>query len=286
LIIFPVPCDPAYDLLDAVNDKHIDYQILHTSRGCKRKCSFCGTWRIEPNFTPLTSIKNKIHYKKLVFYDNGHWLHKADDDLLIRLFISEIKEGMYIDADYKAPEMRCSARAGIIKAAVDSDGIKDGYIKLFNAVAVASVMTAVPIMCHIEKGADAMAVVDFLVNRGVRLETIILCHLDRARYDPDYHREIAETGVYLEYDTIARFKYHSNEMEIKLVYKLLENGFEDKILLGLDTTRERLKSYNGSIGLDYLRNTFIPLMLESGIDHQAIHKMTVSNPKKVLAIKS
>ena len=33
---------PAYDLVD------VDYQILHTTRGCVRKCGFCGTYIIEP----------------------------------------------------------------------------------------------------------------------------------------------------------------------------------------------------------------------------------------------
>jgi radical SAM superfamily enzyme YgiQ (UPF0313 family) len=36
---------PAYDLVE------IDYQIAHTSRGCMRKCKFCGAWKIEPEFT-------------------------------------------------------------------------------------------------------------------------------------------------------------------------------------------------------------------------------------------
>jgi radical SAM superfamily enzyme YgiQ (UPF0313 family) len=25
----------------------LDYQIVHTSRGCTRRCTFCGTWRID-----------------------------------------------------------------------------------------------------------------------------------------------------------------------------------------------------------------------------------------------
>ena len=35
---------PAYDLVD------VDYQILHTTRGCIRKCGFCGTYIIEPEW--------------------------------------------------------------------------------------------------------------------------------------------------------------------------------------------------------------------------------------------
>ncbi|MDD5015811.1 MAG: cobalamin-dependent protein [Atribacterota bacterium] len=56
---------PAYDLVD------VDYQIVHTSRGCLRKCKFCGTWRIEPQFTSKNSIKEEICSNRIIFYDNN-----------------------------------------------------------------------------------------------------------------------------------------------------------------------------------------------------------------------
>ncbi|MBU2572748.1 MAG: Fe-S oxidoreductase, partial [Elusimicrobia bacterium] len=57
--------EPAYDLVN------VDYQIIHASRGCFRKCNFCGTWKIEPEVTYKTSIKNEIKKPQLVFYDNN-----------------------------------------------------------------------------------------------------------------------------------------------------------------------------------------------------------------------
>lgn len=63
-------CEPAYDLLK--NNSHpIDYQIIHTSRGCIRKCKFCGVRKIEPNFECKKSIKDEIRSNQLVFYDNN-----------------------------------------------------------------------------------------------------------------------------------------------------------------------------------------------------------------------
>lgn len=221
-------------------------------------------------------------FHKLGFYDSNHWIHMLNEDSLSRIFISELEDGMHIDADTELPTKRISAKAGIIKTAVDSFGIKGEYVKLFSAAANALQITGVSLMCHIEKGADAFEVIEFFTRKGIDPRSIILCHLDRAKYDGAYHKEIAGTGTYLEYDTIARFKYHSSEMEIKLIQQMLEGGFEDRILLGLDTTRERLKSYGGGIGLDYIRESFIPFMLEAGIPQTTIDKLTVENPKKVL----
>ena len=56
---------PAYDLVDA------DFQILHTSRGCPRKCAFCGVWKIEPEFTYRESIAGEICKNRVLFYDNN-----------------------------------------------------------------------------------------------------------------------------------------------------------------------------------------------------------------------
>lgn len=60
---------PAYDLI--YNPHPLDYQIIHSSRGCFRKCKFCGTWKIEPKLIFKESIKNEICSNKLVFYDNN-----------------------------------------------------------------------------------------------------------------------------------------------------------------------------------------------------------------------
>ncbi len=54
---------PAYDLVD------VDYQIIHTTRGCVCKCDFCGTYIIEPEWECKKSIKNEIVKKNLIFYE-------------------------------------------------------------------------------------------------------------------------------------------------------------------------------------------------------------------------
>ena len=58
-----------YEQDDSLID--IDFQILITSRGCPRKCKFCGAYDIEPEWECKYSIKNEIKKKKIVFYDNN-----------------------------------------------------------------------------------------------------------------------------------------------------------------------------------------------------------------------
>ena len=72
-------CKPAYDLVD------VDYQIIHTSRGCVRRCKFCGTWKIEPKFTYKRSIKDEICSNRIIFYDNNLLANPYIEDILKEL---------------------------------------------------------------------------------------------------------------------------------------------------------------------------------------------------------
>jgi len=72
-------CAPAYDLVDS------DIQILHASRGCPRRCDFCGAWRIEPEFRPKASIEAEIVKRRLVFYDNNFLANPHIEDILDEL---------------------------------------------------------------------------------------------------------------------------------------------------------------------------------------------------------
>lgn len=67
---------PAYDLVD------VNYQIIHSSRGCTRKCRFCGVWKIEEKFEPKKSILQEICRPKLVFYDNNMLANPHIKDIL------------------------------------------------------------------------------------------------------------------------------------------------------------------------------------------------------------
>lgn len=78
--------NPAYELLKD-NSTSLNFQIIHASRGCPRKCKFCGVWRIEPKFKTLKSIKGKLTKGKkgVVFYDNNLLMNPHIDNILDEL---------------------------------------------------------------------------------------------------------------------------------------------------------------------------------------------------------
>lgn len=221
-------------------------------------------------------------FHKLIFYPEGHWIWDMDEDALAGLFIDELENGMYINCDMSEPVQRIESRAGVIKTASDKEGPSGDYRKLFMAAAEASVRTGAPILSHTEMGIGALEQIRLFTDRKVPMDSIIICHLDRVLTDTGYLMEVASSGVYLELDTIGRSKYHDDDDEARFITVLLENGFEDRILLGLDTTRERMKSYGGPIGLDYLHVSFFPLLRSYGVSDSLIRKFTVTNPARAL----
>ena len=72
-------CTPDYSLVD------VDYQIIHASRGCIRKCPCCGVYEIEPEFSSKNSIKNEIVKRKLIFYDNNLLANDSVENILKEL---------------------------------------------------------------------------------------------------------------------------------------------------------------------------------------------------------
>ncbi|MFE4140445.1 phosphotriesterase [Peribacillus sp. YIM B13472] len=223
-------------------------------------------------------------FHKSNFYWPDHWIHTSNAEFLVDVFISEIQKGMYLGNRTEKPIQSIDAKAGLIKTAVDKDGLTPYYRTKFEAAAEASLKTNVSIMVHVEVGSDPFEIIHFLTKRKVNPEKIILCHLDRTHHDYKLHEEVASSGVHLEYDTIGRFKYHDDNKELKLIQHMLESGLQGSLLLSLDTTRARLGTYGGTIGIDYLTQTFIPQMKANGINEDVINTITQHNPLKALSI--
>lgn len=236
------------------------------------------------NISELSGIKviASTGFHKLIFYPDNHWILSADADTLEQYFTADISEGLAVDADFGLPGERCNAKAGIIKCALDSFGLDETYKRIFKAAAMAAKKTGAPMMIHTEDGAHTLELIYYLASFGIQPKRMLICHTERSVTDIKAKLEIAKTGVYLECDTIARGKYHSDVDEALFLQRLCEAGYAERILLGLDTTRARLKSYGGKTGLDYILKSFLPLLEESGFTKKQLEQFCIQNPASAL----
>ena len=219
----------------------------------------------------------------LGFYEENSWVHALDEKELYRLYRSELAEGMLPwqpDASRK-PEARTEVCAGMVKAAIPAEGPVGRYGVLLRAAARAAAEAKTPLMLHTEYGEHALDALRLCFDMGMRPEKLVVCHVDRQAVDFAPHERIARTGVYLDYDTVGRFKYHSDEAEVALLTHM--EPYANRVLLALDTTAKRLGAYGGEIDLAYLLRVFAPTLREAGFSEARISSFTNGNCRQLFA---
>lgn len=106
----------------------VDYQILQASRGCFRRCSFCGVWKIERKITFKTwpELEHEIVKNKVVFYDS---------QMLANPNIHEIFEGIF-KLRVNGRVVRCEAQSGFDPRLITSELAKLIKKARFSAVRI------------------------------------------------------------------------------------------------------------------------------------------------------
>ena len=66
---------------------------------------------------------------------------------------------------------------------------------------------------------------------------------------------------------------------------LIQNGFEDQIVISQDVCRKCHLSRNGGQGYDHILNNIVPRMKKLGITESQITKILIKNPAKALVFE-
>jgi phosphotriesterase-related protein len=222
-------------------------------------------------------------FHKPRYYLDSHWRNRLSAEEIAELFVQEITTGM--DAyGYEGPfRATTSARAGVIKAASDYQRLTPAVEKAFQAAAIAHRETGAPILTHTEMGTMAQQQLDLLIQHGVSPSHVVLSHMDR---NPDWrlHRDLAQTGAFLEYDGPGRIKYLPESAVIDLMSKMFELGLGGQILLGGDTARRSYwKAHGGATGIGYIMEQFVPRLRKEGFSHEQIDTVLTANPARAFA---
>lgn len=213
-------------------------------------------------------------YHLLGFYPEDHWIHTLERQRLEELYVRELTSGMLPWGALPESVETTGVLAGLVKAAIPAQGPIGRYKTLLQAAAGAAARCGAALMIHTEAGAAALEAVELCRCTGVPEKKIIVCHADRQADSYEIHEKIAACGVWLDYDTIGRFKYHTDEAEIALISHMVEKGWGGQLRLALDTTASRLGAYGGEISLCYLLEHFLMRLEAAGIPHDLVRDMT------------
>jgi 5-phospho-D-xylono-1,4-lactonase len=217
-----------------------------------------------------------LHHER--WYGPSHWSHDVTGEELADLFVADIQEG--IDAnDYRGPIIRRTPhRAGVIKIAGSDGGPSPRDNLVFAAAAIAHRRTGAPILTHCEAGTGAVEQIALLTDLGVDARHVVLSHVDKV-VDRAYHREIASTGAFVEYDHSFRWDDAANGTTTLLRW-MIDDHLAGHVVLGNDAARRRyLHAFGGEPGLAWLLERF-PSRMGTAVIPGLEQQLFVDNPAR------
>jgi len=207
-----------------------------------------------------------FHQQK--YYPPQHWLWSVSAAAAAAYFVEELTVGMR--------ETGGTVRATTIK--VGYDGVIDGQRQvLMEAAAEAARRTGAAILFHTERGNNVEALLPFFADRGVPANQLYLCHVDK-RPDGGLHRELAQAGVLLGYDTFLRPKYDPDQGAWALIRALVADGLSDHIAIGMDLAIASMwRRIGGGPGMPALPEQIVPRLRTEGIPEAVIIQLAGRN---------
>lgn len=157
------------------------------------------------------------------------------------------------------------------------------------AAAMAQRETGVPLLIHLPGWQRrANEVLDIVFAQGVHPTAVVLCHMDPSGKDTGYQREVAERGVWLEFDMIGmQFNFPgegqspSVEDTADAVAALHADGYGGQLLLSHDVFLKGMWTRNGGNGYAFVPTAFVPRLAERGIAAQEARGLLIDNPAAV-----
>ncbi|MFD8062064.1 phosphotriesterase [Streptomyces cyaneofuscatus] len=153
--------------------------------------------------------------------------------------------------------------------------------KVLRAAGRAALATGLPLATHAQLGRGGLAQLDLLMAEGLPAERICVGHQDLLD-DRGVHRELAERGAYVAFDTVGKESYQSDATRLRLLSALVEAGHGDRALLSCDISRHGYLRGEGGQGYGHLFEDFLPALRAAGADDELIDLLTRRNPLRFL----
>ena len=157
--------------------------------------------------------------------------------------------------------------------------------KTIRAVARVQKKSGVPVMTHTTMGTMALEQLDLLEEEGADLSRVAVSHMGR-NLDYQMHEKIVKRGAWLSYDGPSKIKYAPDSARIELLNRLIDAGFQEKILISGDMGRRTyLRGYGGGPGFEFVPKKFTPRLKEEGRDQDLIDQIFICNPAAYLSYR-
>ncbi len=226
----------------------------------------------------------------------GYYVYSTHPKELERMSLEEIADTIVKEIEVGLDGT--DIKAGIIGEIGISEVFNENERRVLKAAAIAQKKTGVGINVHINPWTvNGIEAADILLDSGVNPDKICISHID-VEGNIDYIHALLEKGVYVEFDNFGKQYYVDREARhdgygqfisdlyrVRLLRRLIEEGYKSQILLSCDVCLKTLLRAYGGWGYDHLLRNIVPVMIEEGISQDDINIMLIDNPADFLCGK-
>jgi phosphotriesterase-related protein len=209
------------------------------------------------------------------FHHRGPALDPALPDPMVDLFVADIEEGI----------TGTGVKAGLLKCAIDHQGMTRGVERVMRAVAAAHRRTGVPITVHTHPTSrTGLEVQRVLGDEGVDPRRVVLGHSGDTT-DVDHLTELAEAGFVLGFDRFGINLATTFEARADTLVEMCRRGFAGQIVLSQDASCYIDWLAPGVMDLlpqwhyTHIHDDVLPYVREHGVTEEQVESMLVANPR-------
>jgi phosphotriesterase-related protein len=166
--------------------------------------------------------------------------------------------------------------------------------KVLRAAVVAQRETGAPLMIHPGRHPDMpMQLAEFVGKNGGDLRRTIMCHICRTIADVRAVIDLAQTGLWLEYDLFGlensyypynpSFDMPNDGGRMAHVLALIAAGHQNQILMSHDIAYKTSLVKYGGYGYHHLLLSVVPRLRDKGVDDLGVRRLLVENPARAFA---
>jgi phosphotriesterase-related protein len=196
-------------------------------------------------------------------------------DPMVDMFVKDIEEGI----------TGTGVRAGLLKCAIDHQGMTPGVERVMRAVAKAHRRTGVPITVHTHPGSrTGLEAQRVLTDEGVDPRRVVLGHSGDTT-DVDHLVELAEAGFVLGFDRFGINLDTTFEARADTLVEMCRRGYADRIVLSQDASCYIDWLAPGVMDLlpqwhyTHIHDDVLPYVREHGVTEEQVETMLVANPR-------
>lgn len=194
------------------------------------------------------------------------------------LFVRDIEQGI----------QGTGIKAGVLKCAIDHQGLTGGVERVLRAVAKAHLRTGRPVMVHTHPGTrTGLEVQRVLTEEGVAPSAVQLAHSGDST-DADHLSRLADAGYQLGMDRFGIDLEMTFEDRVGIVATMVERGYAGSMVLSQDASchidwisPDLMAMLPNWHYLHVLRDV-VPALRERGVTQEQLDAMLVGNPRRFL----